>query len=87
MAAADVFHPDLDLELIDGELIEMPADGHRTIEWNAVFNRWLVESLSPTFMIIPNKSLEISDHDEPKPDFWILTPALEWRTSPARTCC
>ncbi len=84
MAAADVFHPDLDLELIegelidgelidgeliDGELIEMPADGHRSVEWNAGFNRWLVESLSPTFMIIPNKSLEISDHDEPKPDF------------------
>lgn len=77
MAAAGVFDPDLDLELIDGELIEMPADGHRTIEWNAVFARWLFDSLGPDFMIIPDKSLEISPHDEPKPDFWIFDASLK----------
>jgi Uma2 family endonuclease len=76
MAAAGVFAPDLDLELIDGELIETPADGHRAIEWNAVFNRWLVESLGPDFMIIPDKSLAISPHNEPKPDFWIFDASL-----------
>jgi Uma2 family endonuclease len=77
MAAAEVFAPDIDLELIDGELIDMPADGHRTIEWNAVFARWLFDSLGADFMIIPDKSLEISAHDEPKPDFWIFDAGLK----------
>lgn len=76
LLAAETLPAGLDLELIDGELIEMPADGSRTIEWNLTINRWLVQSLGPEFAIVPDKSLAIDDHNEPKPDFWIFDATL-----------
>ena len=72
MWAAGVFPPELELELIDGELIEMPADGHRTIDWNAIINQWLVRSLDDRYLVVPDKSLAVSDVSEPKPDIWVF---------------
>jgi Uma2 family endonuclease len=77
MEAAGVFPAEAEFELIDGELIAMPADGHRTIEWNVEINRWLVESLGRPYRVVPDKSLGLSEHDEPKPDFWIFDASLK----------
>lgn len=76
MDAAGVFDPDLDLELIDGELIEMPADGHRTIEWNSEIARWLLGALGRTYVVVIDKSIGLSEFDEPKPDFWVFDASL-----------
>lgn len=77
MWAAGVFPPGMALELIDGELIELPADGHRTIDWNSVILRWLIRSLDDRFLVVPDKSLAVSDVSEPKPDIWVFDAATK----------
>lgn len=76
MWAAGVFDPNLELELIDGELIEMPADGHRTIDWNWVIVRWLNRVLDDRFAVVPDKSLGVTETSEPKPDIWVFDAAI-----------
>lgn len=72
MWEAGVFDQGLDLELIDGVIYDMAGDGWRTIDWNAAVNRWLVRSLEPPFVVVPDKTLELTDDlGLPKPDFWI----------------
>jgi Uma2 family endonuclease len=61
-----------DLELIAGEIIEMPSDGPRTISWNAALNLALARMLPPDAMLVADKTLVISDDlGAPKPDFYI----------------
>jgi Uma2 family endonuclease len=63
---------DLDFELVDGEIIPMADDGGRTIEWNAAINAWLVNALTGReFVVVPDKTLVLSEHDGPKPDFYV----------------
>lgn len=72
MWEAGVFPPDMKLELIEGELIEMPGDGYRTIEWNALMVRWLNRTLSDDYIVVPDKSLGVNEHNEPVPDIWVF---------------
>lgn len=74
--AAGVFPDYPELEVIDGDLYEMPADGPRTRGWNAAFNRWLVQSLGPEYVIMPDKTLPVSEHYGPQPDFYVYDAAL-----------
>jgi Uma2 family endonuclease len=61
-----------DIELIDGVIYEMPADGFRTIDWNAALNEHLVVQLQRTrFRVVPDKTLYLDAHNAPRPDFVI----------------
>ncbi len=60
-----------DIELIDGDIYEMPADGTRTRDWNAAVNRWLVRRLDPPFVVVPDKTLDLVEGYAPSPDFYI----------------
>lgn len=73
MQAAGVFG-DRDFELIDGELIEMAADGAKHIGWNAAIARWLFAALAsrPDLIVVPDKTLALSATDGPKPDFYVF---------------
>lgn len=79
MQAASVFGMDADFELIDGELIFMASDGGRTISWNAAIGRWLYAGLAirEDLVIVPDKTLVLSEHHGPKPDFYIYPGAIE----------
>ena len=61
-----------DIELIDGDIYEMPADGTRTRDWNAAIAKVLYRALLDTvYTIVPDKTLDLVEHYAPKPDFWI----------------
>lgn len=64
-------------ELLDGMVYEMPDDGFRTIRWNAALARWLFDSLGNDHVIIPDKTLRLSEHWAPKPDFYIFDAARD----------
>jgi hypothetical protein len=87
MDAAGVFPADLHLEVIDGDWIEIPADGSRTIEWNVEINRRLITNAGPDIRVAPDKSLHLSEHDEPVSDSGCSTPAWRWRTCAGLMCC
>lgn len=69
--AAGVFPNYPNMELIDGELIETPADGPRTIDWNAKINRMLARSLPDCLTLVPDKTLALPPYGGPQPDFYI----------------
>ena len=73
-AEAGVFGPWPKLELIDGEILVVPADRGRTINWNIAINRWLTVGLAnrPDLAIVPDKTLILSDYDAPSPDFYVF---------------
>jgi Uma2 family endonuclease len=77
MWEAGVFDLEMELELIDGELIEMAGDGARTIEWNWVMVRWLNRTLSDDYAVVPDKSLGVTETSEPKPDIWVFDAKLK----------
>src|SRR5262245_34764150 len=68
---AGVFADYPDMELIEGELIEMPADGPRTTDWNERINRWLARALPDELRLVPDKTLALPPRSGPKPDFYI----------------
>lgn len=70
------------VELIEGRLIDMPADGPLHIDWTDLLNRWLVTSIGPEYAVIPGSTLVLSKENAPKPDFYVFrreTPTAEVR--------
>lgn len=68
---------DQDFELIDGELLFMPADGGDTIRWNAALAAWLIPAvLDRPVIVVPDKTLILSEHDGPKPDFYVYPASM-----------
>ncbi len=77
LKASGAFAPDdPELEIIDGELYETPADGPRTRRWNAAIARALFTQLGPAYVIMPDKTLPVSPHYGPQPDFYIFDAAI-----------
>ncbi|MDX2238094.1 MAG: Uma2 family endonuclease [Hyphomonadaceae bacterium] len=77
LKASGVFYPDdPELEVIDGDLYELPADGPRTRRWNAAIARWLFSNLGPDYVIMPDKTLPVSTYYGPQPDFYIFDAAI-----------
>jgi Uma2 family endonuclease len=66
------------IELIDGEVFEMPADEWRTTNWNALIARWLYSSTDASVVIVPDKTLAVGE-DGLKPDFWVYLATLDPR--------
>lgn len=66
------------IELIDGDIYEMPADGDRMIDWNAALLDWLFDAVDrKVFRIVADKTLDVAPHYAPKPDIWIHDRALK----------
>lgn len=63
---------DQDFELIDGELLFLAANGGDTIRWNASIAAWLIPALlDQPVVVVPDKTLTLSEHEAPKPDFYV----------------
>ncbi|MGH6950277.1 MAG: hypothetical protein ACREH4_05365, partial [Vitreimonas sp.] len=69
--ASGIFSDYPGMELIEGELIEMPSDGPRTINWNERINRHLARTIPEALRLVPDKTLALPPHNGPKPDFYI----------------
>lgn len=75
---AGVFETYPDLELIGGDIYEMPADGPRTKSWNAAINLWLARTLPRHLVLMPDKTLDLGEEiGSPKPDFFIFPRAVK----------
>ncbi len=72
MADAGIFAPGERVELIDGELIEMPPLGLRHWTRHALINDYLVNSFGARALVVPQGSFPLGRRNEPQPDFAIL---------------
>lgn len=77
LGAAGVFEKNARIELIDGELIDMPPESPLNVDWSIALGRWLARSLSDDYAIVPGLSLVLSEWNAPKPDWWVFPAALE----------
>ena len=76
VAATDAF-AERKIELIDGEIIDMPSDGPLHRRWSAALTTWLARSLDlDAYVMIANTTLELPPVNAPSPDLQIYPAAL-----------
>ena len=63
------------VELIEGELVDMPAEGPLNIDWSGLLGHWLYTSLSGDLRCVPGLTLRLSSESGPKPDWWVYPAA------------
>lgn len=62
------------IELIEGEIVDMPADGVLHRRWTAGLTVWLARALDlDRYTHIFNTTLELSDYSAPSPDLQIYS--------------
>ncbi len=68
---------DRKVELIEGEIIDMPSDGPLHRRWSVALTDWLARNLDlDLYAHIFNTTLELSDYSAPSPDVQIYDRAL-----------
>lgn len=77
MAQAGLLRAPERLELIEGELVEMPGDGARHRDWSYALGQWLSNRLGSGHVILPGATLELSAHNGPAPDWYVFPAGLE----------
>lgn len=77
MARAGILHEDDHVELIDGELVEMPAVGSRHISCVGRLNRLLVQALGDRAFVTVQSPVRLDRYSEPEPDVAILRPRAD----------
>ena len=76
IAATDAF-ADRRIELIEGEIVDMPADGALHRRWSGALNAWLARDVDlDRHVVIYNTTLELSDHNAPNPDVQVYAAVM-----------
>ena len=76
MVARGLLAENARVELIDGDLIQMPSEGGPHIDYKIALTRWFVLALPDAFVLAPAATLRLSDYDAPEPDLYIFPAAL-----------
>jgi Uma2 family endonuclease len=71
MRELGVIDPEIKFELLDGEIIDMPADGEAHIRYTAELVRWLFRNAGDDFDIIVQSSLHLDKQNAPAPDVYV----------------
>jgi Uma2 family endonuclease len=74
MGEAGVFSPDVRVELIEGEIVDMSPIGKRHAACVARLTRALTFSLNLVALVWAQNPVELSDYSEPEPDVALLKP-------------
>lgn len=70
--AAGLVEADARFELIDGEIINMPAEGEPHLNYKIELNRFFVRALADTRRLTPDGTLMLSRFDAPEPDLYVF---------------
>jgi Uma2 family endonuclease len=72
LAEAGMFD-DEKVELLDGVVVKMSAQGPRHVELIAFMNRLLARRLPDNYGLLPQCTHRLSDYSAPEPDFAVVT--------------
>lgn len=78
MADAGIFAPDERVELIEGEIINMPPIGPDHSGIVNQLNRTLVSAAGDRAIVSVQNPVVLPEHSEPEPDFALLRPRADW---------
>lgn len=72
-------------ELLDGEFIDMPADGGLHIRYTAELNKWLLLNGGDAYDVVVQSSLHLDKRNVPEPDIFVAD--LGSRLEPINPAC
>lgn len=76
MVEAGILPDKARIELIGGELIDMPSEGGPHWEAKTEIVNWLLRRLPPSIKLAPDGPLRLSDDNEPEPYFFLYPAAM-----------
>ena len=82
MTEAGILDRDARIELMDGELIDMPSEGELHVWFKVVMTRALVRMLSDDLYLAPDATLSLAPEDHPEPDFYIFESGTPLTSTP-----
>jgi Uma2 family endonuclease len=74
MAELGILAPDARVELIEGEIIDMPPQGSPHAHVVSLLNRRLLQAAGDSAIVRCQSPLHLSNRSEPEPDFAIVEP-------------
>ena len=81
MAVVGILRPDSRVELIDGEVIEMPPIGPRHASIVTELQNRLIKAVGDAAIVRVQNPVRLGPGDEPEPDLAVVTqPAVKYRT-------
>lgn len=78
LAAVGVFPPHVRVELIDGDLIEMPAIGSRHAAMVSRLVRCLGAQVAEQAIVSPQNPIILGQYSQPQPDICLLKPRADF---------
>lgn len=72
MIEAGLIDRDANIELLDGELIDMPSEGELHLMLKALLVRWFARNLADEWRVMPDGTLHLSKTDTPEPDLYVF---------------
>ncbi len=71
MMEVGILPPDARVELLDGELIEMPAEGGPHVRYKTELTRFFVLNLPDDLRVATDSTLRLAAEDAPDPDLYV----------------
>jgi Uma2 family endonuclease len=65
------------VQLIEGEIIQMPPQGHAHYKSLALVSRWLEKALGPGYWVRTQAPMNASDTSDPEPDIAVVRGSIE----------
>jgi Uma2 family endonuclease len=81
MGEVGILSPDARVELIDGEILDMPPIGFRHSGTVDKLNRILVTALGERAIVRVQSSIRLGEYSEPQPDMALLRPRGDFYTT------
>ena len=78
MGEAGIIHEDDRVELIDGEIIQMSAIGHRHMVCVNRANTLFIQAFGKRAVVSPQNPVRLSDWTEPQPDVVVFKPRADF---------
>ena len=85
LQAAGVIDFDARIELLDGEIIDMPEERELHVWFKVELNRFFVRALGDEYRLAPDATLSLAPHDAPEPDIYIFPVGAPLRLTPGHS--
>jgi len=81
MGRTGILGPDERVELLDGEIIEMPPIGSRHAAAVCFLSRHFTLAVGPAALVRTQNPLRLADNSEPQPDLMLIRPRADYYRS------
>ena len=72
MVETGVIDADLQFEILDGEILNMPSEGGPHINFKVELNRFFARALPDELRVAPDATLHLAPTDGPEPDLYVF---------------